>query len=206
MDAIIHNLIHIVVVLTLPPLLVGVITKSQGIVCRKGWPAGAATVLRLDQARSKRIGVQHHDDLGISGRAGGGFGDDRDCRNDDPANRFARTDLVHWRFHFVCLLARLGTVLYDRGGPGYRQRIRGHGRRTGSYLCVPGRTGAVPRTCSCWPSCPARCNWQTCLGVRSRRTGRWPAPHWPWCCSAGSSSCWRKTRGFHSTIRTRIWS
>ena len=61
--------------------------QDQGAVRRPGRAAGVAAVLRPHQALPERLGLQHHDDLGVPGRAGGRSGDGGARLAADPAGQ-----------------------------------------------------------------------------------------------------------------------
>ena len=90
METVIHNTVHVLLALGLPPLLLGVIAKTKAAVRRPGRAAGVAAVLRPDQALPKGLGLQHHDDLGVPGRAGGRAGDGGDRGAAGPADGLRR--------------------------------------------------------------------------------------------------------------------
>ena len=55
MDTIIHNTIHVLLALTMPPLLLGVITKTKALFAGRVGPPLLAAVLRPHQACSARV-------------------------------------------------------------------------------------------------------------------------------------------------------
>ena len=75
MNTIIHNTVHVLLALTLAAAAAGRHHQDQGPVRRPGRAAAAAAVLRSDQALPEGLGLQHDDDLGVSGRTGGRAGD-----------------------------------------------------------------------------------------------------------------------------------
>ena len=78
METIVHNAVHVAPGARLAAAAPGRHRQDQGPVRRPGRAAGVAAVLRPHQALPERLGLQHDDDLGVPGRAGGRPGDGGD--------------------------------------------------------------------------------------------------------------------------------
>ena len=99
-----------------------------------------------------------------------------------PLASSRRADLVHRRPDPAGLPARPGPVLHGLGGPGHRLAVRGDGGGAGSDLRLPGGAGVLPGAAR-----PGQALRVAATGGHARQLARValdrrPGPRSPWSC------------------------
>ncbi len=206
METIVHNTVHVLLALALPPLLLGVIAKTKALFAGRVGPPVLQPYYDLIKLFQK--GSVFSTTTTWVFRAGPVVGLVTAAiavllvplANSTAPISFTG-DLI-----LLAYLLGLGRFFTASAALDTGSRVRGDGRGAGSHVRLPGGTGVLPG-----PARPGQAVRVAATGGHARqlagvRTGRRPGPRSPWSCSAGSSSCWRRTRASPSTTPTPTWS
>ena len=156
--------------LTLPPLLLGVINKTKALFAGRVGPPLLQPY--YDLVKLLRKGSVFSTTTTWVFRAGPVVGLVTAALAVllVPLGEPAAPDLVRRRPDPAGLPARPGPLLHGVGGPGHRLGVRGHGRRPRGHLRVPGRAGLLPG-----PAGPGQAVRVAVAGRDARRLAR---RHW----------------------------
>ena len=176
MVALLSNVIHVLLMLGLPPLLLGVIAKTKALFAGRVGPPLLQPY--YDLIKLFRKGSVFSSTTTWVFRAGPvvGLATAVMAALMIPLVDGQRADIVHGRHDPPGLSARAGPLLHGDRRLGYRLGVRRHGRRPRSHLRLPGRAGPVPG--------PARAGEALGLAAVGRHAGPSLAAHWP---TAGAS-------------------
>ena len=144
METIIHNAVHVLLALGLPPLLLGVIAKTKALFAGRVGPPLLQPYYDLVKLFQK--GSVFSTTTTWVFRAGPvvGLVTAVIAVLLIPLAERQRADLVHRRPDPAGVPARPGPVLHGLGGPGHRLAVRGDGGGAGSDLRLPGGAGVLP--------------------------------------------------------------
>ena len=199
----IDNLLHILLLIAMPPLLLGIIAKTKALFAgRVGPPLLQPYYDLLKLFRKGSVFSRRRRGCSAAGPVVG-LVTALLAVLLVPVGRRAGARSVHGRPDPACLPAGPGPVLHRLGGPGHRLAVRGHGGGPRGHLRLPGRAGAVLRACWSLARLSGSLSLSDMLGSGRRLAldhGR--RRRWCWCWRAGSSCCWSRTAASRSTIPT----